>query len=183
MENTFSSAAASGSRDADHRKMFLFWACFFALVTTSFGFVIRVMLMDTWATEFGLSQTQKGEIFGVGLWPYALSIVLFSLIVDRIGYGRAIIFAVACHVTSAIVTISARDYWGLYVGNLIVALGNGTVETVINPVIATLFPRDKTKWLNILHAGWPGGLVLGGILTISLGETGLIGSFFADAIS
>ena len=91
MENTFSSAAASGSRDADHRKMFLFWACFFALVTTSFGFVIRVMLMDTWATEFGLSQTQKGEIFGVGLWPYALSIVLFSLIVDRIGYGRAII--------------------------------------------------------------------------------------------
>ena len=183
MENTSSSASASGSRDSDHRKMFLFWACFFALVTTSFGFVIRVMLMDTWATEFGLSQTQKGEIFGVGLWPYAISIVFFSLIVDRIGYGRAIVFAVACHVISVIVTISAKDYWGLYVGNLIVALGNGTVETVINPVIATLFPRDKTKWLNILHAGWPGGLVLGGILTIAVGETGLIGSFFADAIS
>ena len=59
-------------------------------------------------------------------------------------------------------------YWILYVGNFIVALGNGTVEAVTNPVVATLFPREKTKWLNMLHAGWPGGLVLGGILAIGL---------------
>ncbi|MED6313718.1 MAG: MFS transporter, partial [Verrucomicrobiota bacterium] len=30
--------------------------------------------------------------------------------------------------------------------------------------------KEKTKWLNILHAGWPGGLVLGGLLTILLGD-------------
>ena len=46
----------------------------------------------------------------------------------------------------------------LYWGSLVLALGNGTVEAFINPVVATMFNREKTKWLNILHAGWPGGL-------------------------
>jgi MFS family permease len=72
-------------------------------------------------------------------------------------------------VTSAIVTIFADGYWMLYWGTFILALGNGTVEAVINPVTATIFPKEKTKWLNILHAGWPAGLVLGGILAILMG--------------
>jgi MFS family permease len=79
------------------------------------------------------------------------------------------IFAFLCHVSSAIITIFANGYWMLYLGTFIVALGNGTVEAVINPVVATMFPREKTKWLNILHAGWPGGLVLGGIIALLMG--------------
>lgn len=148
----------------------LFWACFIALIATAFGFIVRALVIDDWQAEFGLTETQKGEIFGVGLWPFAISIVLFSLIIDRIGYGRAMVFAFLCHVVSAIVTIRAQGYWDLWIGNFIVALGNGTVEAVINPVVATMFVRNKTKWLNILHAGWPGGLVLGGLLTIALGQ-------------
>ena len=56
----------------------------------------------------------------------------------------------------------------LYWGGLVLALGNGTVEAFINPVVATMFTKDKTKWLTILHAGWPGGLVVAGIITIVL---------------
>ena len=147
----------------------LFWACFIALIATAFGFIVRAMVIDEWAVEFQLTETQKGEIFGVGLWPFAISIVLFSLIIDRIGYGRAMAFAFVCHVASAIVTYFAQGYWSLWIGNFIVALGNGTVEAVINPVVTTMFARNKTKWLNILHAGWPGGLVLGGLLALALG--------------
>lgn len=147
----------------------LFWACFIALVATSFGFIIRANLIDTWATQFNLSETQKGEILGVGLWPFGISIVLFSLVLDKIGYGRAMVFAFVCHIVSAIITIFAQGYWALYIGQLIVALGNGTVEAVINPVVATIFSKDKTKWLNILHAGWPGGMVLGGVIMLLMG--------------
>lgn len=154
------------SPDGDKK---LFWACFIALIATAFGFIVRAMVIDEWAAEFRLTETQKGEIFGVGLWPFAISIVLFSLIIDRIGYGKAMMFAFVCHVVSAVVTIMATGYWSLWAGNFIVALGNGTIEAVINPVVATMFVRNKTKWLNILHAGWPGGLVLGGLLTIGLG--------------
>jgi MFS family permease len=150
--------------------MKLFYACFVALVTTSFGFILRALMLPAWGREFNLTQTQLGEIAGVGLWPFAISIVLFSLVIDKIGYKTAMVFAFVCHVASAVITIFANGYWMLYLGTFIVALGNGTVEAVVNPAVATMFPREKTKWLNILHAAWPGGLVLGGILALAMGE-------------
>lgn len=156
--------AAAGAPD-----MKLFYACFVALITTSFGFILRAIILPEWGTQFKLTQTQLGEIAGVGLWPFAISIVLFSLIIDKIGYKTAMAFAFICHVASAIITIFADGYWMLYIGTFIVAIGNGIVEAVVNPVVATMFPRDKTKWLNILHAGWPGGLVLGGIIALLMG--------------
>jgi len=147
----------------------LFWTCFFALVATSFGFIIRTQIIGDLGVHFNLSETQKGEILGVGLWPFSLSIILFSLIIDKIGYGRSLYFAFACHVVSAFVTIFAKNYWMLYIGTFILAIGNGTVEAVINPAVATLYSKDKTKWLNILHAGWPGGMVLGGLMILLMG--------------
>jgi len=171
-----------------HSEKFLFWACFISLVATAFGFVVRGFLLDEWGTQFGLNDVQKGQIAGVGVWPMGVSIILFSLVIDKIGYGRAMVFAFFAHVAYAVIVIcapmalapegasteeiaagKAAGYWMLYIGNLIFALGNGTVEAVINPVVATLFSREKTKWLNILHAGWPGGLVFGGLLAIALG--------------
>src|SRR5262249_7206355 len=50
------------------------------------------------------------------------------------------------------------------------SLANGSCEAVINPLTATLFPRNKTHWLNILHAGWPGGLVLGALVALGLNQ-------------
>jgi MFS family permease len=150
----------------------LFVACIIALVTVAFGFIIRAFLINQWEGEFNLSKSQIGSIQGAGLYPQALTIILFSLIIDRIGYGRVIAFAWIAHVVSAIVTIRATDYSGLYWGTFIFALANGAVEAVINPVTATLYPNSKTHHLNILHAGWPGGLVLGGVLAILLDSFG-----------
>ncbi|MEM1107298.1 MAG: MFS transporter [Planctomycetota bacterium] len=182
---------------SSRQAKWLFVTCFIALIATSFAFIIRALIIDDWGVQFGLSATQKGELFGAGLWPFAISIVLFSLVIDRVGYGKALAFAFACHTVSAVVTILAptvlagadatpeeikagqdAGYWVLYWGNFIAALGNGTVEAVINPVIATIFWKQKTKWLNILHAGWPAGLIVGGLLTLSLGTKGIIGSNF-----
>lgn len=166
----------------------LFWACFASLIATAFGFSTRFAVLNEWGVQFGLDEVQKGQIGGVGVWPFAISIILFSLIIDKIGYGTAMVFAFFAHITYGVMIICApmllapegstpeqiavgqnSAYWMLYVGSLIFALGNGTVEAVINPVVATLFSREKTKWLNILHAGWPGGLVLAGLMTIAMG--------------
>lgn len=148
----------------------LFRACFIALMATSFGFMLRAMLISDWAAEFNLTETQKGEILGVGLWPFALSIVLFSLIIDKIGNAKAMIFAFICHVSSVVITLLADGYWMLYIGTFIFALGNGSIEATINPVVATMYSKEKTKWINMLHAGWPGGMVVGGIIALSMGE-------------
>src|ERR1700678_906544 len=92
----------------------LFVACILALVSLSFGFIIRAFLINDWQQIFNLSKTQIGSIQGAGLYPQALTIIFFSLVVDRIGYGRVIAFAWVAHVLSAVVTIMATGYQGLY---------------------------------------------------------------------
>jgi MFS family permease len=154
----------------------LFWGCFIALVTTAFGFIARMFLINTWAEEFSLDPARAGALAGIGIWPFAVSIIGFSLLIDRIGYKVSMIIAFLGHLIWACMGVAAyfvsqggdkqTAYNLLYWGSLILALGNGTVEAFINPVVATMFSRDKTKWLNILHAGWPGGLVVAGMVTI-----------------
>ncbi|MHC4248795.1 MAG: MFS transporter, partial [Planctomycetota bacterium] len=167
-------AQGSGGGGAQGDRKFLLITCFVALVATSFAFIIRIMLMGDWQVEFGLSETEKGAIFGAGMWPFGLSIVLFSLVIDRIGYGKSMIFAFACHALSTVLLFTAGwgipGYWALYLGSILNGLAAGTVEAVINPAIASAYPKAKTKWLTILHAGWPGGFVLGGIMALLLGS-------------
>lgn len=167
------------SKDSEP-DMKLFWGCFIALITTAFGFVGRMFLVGEWSTEFDLDGAESGRLLGIGIWPFAVSIIGFSLFIDKIGYRTAMIFAFAGHAIWAVLGVSAyfvsqggdkeQAYQMIYWGSLILALGNGTVEAFINPVVATMFKKDKTKWLNILHAGWPGGLVICGMIVIFMGD-------------
>lgn len=156
----------------------LFWGCFLALITTAFGFISRLFLLGEWGEEFGLDPAQTGELAGMGIWPFAISIIGFSLFIDRIGYKTAMTISFLGYVVWSIMGVSAffvsqggntaLGYSLLYWGSLILGLSNGSVEAYINPVVATMFSHNKTKWLNILHAGWPGGLAIAGLLTIGL---------------
>ncbi len=158
----------------------LFTGCFIALVTTAFGFITRVFLVDVWSEAFDLNPAQAGRLMGIGIWPFFVAIIFFSLLIDKIGYKIAMVFAFIGHITWGIMGYLAYQqlqdgnidiaYDLLYWGSLIFALGNGTVEAFINPVVATMFSKNKTKWLNILHAAWPGGLVLAGVIVIGMGN-------------
>jgi MFS family permease len=174
---------AGNKNDADGlstSNAILFLGCFIALITTAFGFITRMFLIGTWAEEFGLDGPQAGRLAGIGIWPFAVSIIGFSLIIDKIGYKAAMVIAFLGHIIWAVMGVSAyyvsqggntaAAFQLLYWGSLICALGNGTVEAFINPVVATMFSKEKTKWLNILHAGWPGGLVIAGIIVIFMGN-------------
>ena len=169
-------ATAPVSSTMRNEDLRLFWGCFIALVTTAFGFIARMFLINTWAEEFSLDPAKAGELAGIGIWPFAVSIIGFSLLIDKIGYKISMMIAFLGHITWACMGVGAyfvsqsgdkqTAFQLLYWGSLILALGNGTVEAFINPVVATMFSKAKTKWLNILHAGWPGGLVIAGMVTI-----------------
>src|SRR4051794_19175235 len=85
----------------------LFWGCFIALVTTAFGFIARMFLIGTWADEFGLDKAQAGRLAGIGIWPFAVSIIGFSLIIDKIGYKVSMLLAFAGHILWAGMGVSA----------------------------------------------------------------------------
>lgn len=160
-------------QETSRQQMYVFWGCFAALVTTAFAFIGRTFLIATWQKDFGLDSAEAGRLLGIGIWPFAVSIIGFSLFIDSIGYRTAMILAFLGHMTWAVLGASAyfvqdkgTAFQMVYWGSLVVALANGAVEAFINPVVATMFDKEKTKWLNILHAGWPAGLVVAGIVTI-----------------
>src|ERR1041385_4162783 len=161
-----------GSGAQMHAKR-LFYGCFASMFATSFGFIVRALLLNDFGKIMNLTEAQKGAIQGAGLFPFAISIILFSLFIDVVGYGWIMVLAFGGHVLGTIMTmmsIGSHSYQLLYSGTLVLALANGAIEAVINPVTATIFPKNKTHYLNILHAGWPGGLVLGGVIAILMGN-------------
>ena len=155
----------------------LLWAGFLAILAAGIGFGIRGGILATWAADFGFTGAQLGAIGGAGLTGFCFGIIIGGLVVDKIGYGKLIVAAFLFHVLSAVVTFAATKgqaqataYMFLYLGTFIFALANGTLEAVANPLVSTLFPRNRTHYLNILHASWPAGLVLGGLVGWVLGE-------------
>jgi MFS family permease len=145
----------------------LLWAGFMAILAAGVGFAIRGGIMDNWAKEFGFTSGQLGNIGAAGLIGFCFGIIIGGVIADRIGYAKLVIIAFAAHVLSAFVSMSAgggNAYAMLYWGTFIFAVANGTLEAVANPLVATLFPQNRTHYLNILHASWPAGLVLGTVL-------------------
>src|ERR1041384_710020 len=87
-----------GVREIDQgQNKALFWGCWIALITTAFGFITRMFLIDTWAAEFNLDPAQSGRLAGIGIWPFAVSIIGFSLFIDRIGYRAAMIMDFVGH--------------------------------------------------------------------------------------
>src|SRR5262249_7750984 len=104
---------------------------------------------------------------------------------DLVGYGKLMIIAFLLHTLSVVLTLAAPfafqqygkegAYYCLFLGAWSFSLANGTCEAVINPLTASLFPKNKTHWLNILHAGWPGGLVLGALVSLLLNKLSQMG--------
>lgn len=161
-------------------KSRLLWASFFTIVAAGVGFAVRGAILVDWANEFGFTMTELGTITGGGFVGFGLIIILFSLIADKIGYKKLIVLAFVLHFLSLVITVATAyvfenmgreaAYWCLYSGTFLFAVGNGVCESVINPLVASLYPKQKTHYLNILHAGWPGGMILGGILSIAFGD-------------
>ena len=155
--------------ESDKQK--LFWASFLALTAAGVGFVFRVMIPDMWVDNFQITKADVGALTGAALWPIAITMILFSLLVDKIGYKVSMFFAFVLQAISVVLTYTAKDVTTMWYACFFAGLGHGVVEAVINPLCASIYRDSKSKMLNILHASWPAGIVLGGIFYLLLVNT------------
>ncbi|HUT24521.1 MAG TPA: hypothetical protein VM492_09285, partial [Sumerlaeia bacterium] len=96
----------------------------------------------------------------------------FGPLVDVLGMRLLLRFAFLCHFVGPLVMILAPGFEMLFVGALIIALANGTIEAVCNPLVATVYQDDKTHKLNQFHVWFPGGIVIGGLLAFGIDKLG-----------
>ena len=169
-EQANGAGAASVSEEQSRR---LFVASCVALVATAMTFAVRGDIIGAWGTEFTLSNTNIGWITGMAFWGFALSTIIGGAIVDFIGLKSMLVVAFATHVAGIVVTIFAGGFWTLFIGTLLIGLGNGAVEAACNPLVATAYPNQKTAKLNLFHVWFPGGIVIGGVAAYLLTQVGL----------
>ena len=169
--------AALGGAGISPNAMRLLWAGFTAILAAGVGFAIRGAILGQWSGTFKFTGLETGLLNGAGFTGFCFGIICGGVFVDKVGYGKLVIAAFLLHVLSAVVTFSVVDTMSsktafalLWSGTFLFALANGTLEAVANPLVATLFPNKRMHYLNILHASWPAGMVLGGLAAAQLGS-------------
>lgn len=151
----------------------LFSASCVALIVTAMSFALRGAAAGDWATQFHLSHEQVGWINSTAFWGFTLAMIFGGPLCDVLGLGRIVTLAIVGHVAGICLTIFAWDFWSLFGGTLLFGIANGSVEAACNPLIATIYPNDKTTKLNHFHVWFPGGIVIGGLVSFLLGKLGL----------
>jgi MFS family permease len=146
----------------------LFLASRIALIVTAMTFAFRAGLTEVWKNEFNLSSEQLGWIFSPAFWGFTLAMIFGGPLADVIGMKRLIGLAFIGHVAGVITYLVAKDATMLFIGTVFIGVGNGMVEAACNPLTVTLFPENKTTMLNRFHVWFPGGIVIGGLLSYFL---------------
>ena len=144
-----------------------------AILAAGVGFALRGGIFGAWASEYNFTGAQLGAIGGAGFSGFCFGIIIGGVLVDKFGYGKLVALALLGHILSAFVTFGASTpqnaYDFLFWGMFIFAYANGTLEAVANPLVATVFPENRTHYLNILHASWPLGMMIGAVASGLLG--------------
>lgn len=153
---------------ANIQKKQLFIASCMALLVTSLSFGIRAGVLGTMGTKFNLDAGQLATIAATAFWGFPLAVIIGGIVVDIIGMKKLMVAAFMFHLVGIILTVTATGYWSLFISTLCIGIANGTVEAACNPLVATLYPEDKTTKLNHFHLWFPGGIVIGTLLVYGL---------------
>ena len=155
----------------------LFVASCLALLVTSLSFGIRAGILGTLGKEFHLDGQELAIITGTAFWGFPLAVIIGGFIVDAIGMKNLLVAAFVLHLLGIILTVStpyfSSGFWPLFISTLFIGMANGTVEAACNPLVATIFPENKTTKLNHFHLWFPGGIVIGTLLVTLFNQIGL----------
>ncbi len=148
--------------NANQKRLFI--AACLALLVTAITFAIRAKIEGVFSTDYGLTKEQIGYAFGPAFWGFAVAMFAGGFIIDIVKTKTIVWMAFGMHFIGIVLLLLAKDMTSLFIANVFIGFGNGSVEAACNPLVATLFPNNKTKMLNRFHVWFPGGIVIGGVL-------------------
>ena len=156
----------------NEQKLFL-GSCF-ALITTAFSFSIRAGILPILEEQLSLTATQLGSINSMWFFGFPISMVIGGLIYHQVGGKIIMQFAFLAHAVGIILTVYAGNYTTLLISTFLVGLGNGCTEAACNPMIADTYEGNKmSKMMNRFHMWFPGGIVLGSLISLAMKNMGL----------
>ena len=146
----------------------LFWLSCIALTVTAMTFAIRAGMLGTLGDEFGLNLREVGITAAMAGFGFPVATVFGGLIYNRVGPKTIMVIAFLGHIFGLILTILSGGFWGLVISTFFIGFANGSVEAACNPMIANMYPNNKTTMLNKFHVWFPGGLVVGSLAALAV---------------
>ncbi|MEM9255930.1 MAG: MFS transporter [Pseudomonadota bacterium] len=170
--------------DVDRRR--LYYVGNLSIFMIGLGFAVRANIAPELQNNIyepidpANSAAMVGQAIGITFTGFALTLLFGSALVDWIGMKRMLLLSAVGYVLGSLGLLAATQLpvgstvEALVLGSLLLTgLGWGAVEAAANPMIAALYPEEKTHRLNILHAWWPAGIVIGGLLGVLIDIAGL----------
>jgi MFS family permease len=152
----------------------LFLASCFALITTAFSFSIRAGILVQLGTELNLDTVQLGTINSMWFLGFPISMILGGIFYAKMGPKLIMQIALVAHAIGIITTIYASSYNVLLISTLLIGLGNGCTEAACNPMIADSYTGNEFhSKLNRFHMWFPGGIVLGSLISKFMSDANL----------
>ncbi len=155
----------------DRNKLFLL-SCL-SLIVTAMTFAIRAGILTQLSEEFALSDTELGWVNSMAFLGFPLAMVVFGFLYNKLGPRLIMILAFVGHLLGLVLTIFAGGFLGLLISTFFIGFANGSVEAACNPLVADLYKDDKTKWLNRFHVWFPGGIVIGAVVSYFMTNAGI----------
>lgn len=143
----------------------LFTACCVALITTAMTFAIRAGILNQLSVDFQFTDTQLGWINSMAFLGFPVAMMFGGLLYNTLGARTLMYLAFASHVLGLVLTITAGGFWGLLISTFFIGFANGSVEAAANPLIADIYHTNKTTKLNKFHMWFPGGIVIGALVS------------------
>lgn len=152
----------------------LFYASCFALITTAFSFSIRAGILAQLGKELGFTASQLGFINSMWFLGFPISMLIGGLIYSKIGGKIIMQFAFFAHAVGILMTLFSDSFTGLMVSTLLIGVGNGCTEAACNPMIADAYEGvEMNSKLNRFHMWFPGGIVIGALISKFMTDGGL----------
>lgn len=155
-----------------HSKTLFVLSCI-ALTVTAMTFAIRAGILGQLGVEYGLTDTQLGWVNSMAFLGFPLSMLLGGLLYNSLGAKKLLVAAFLCHLLGLGLTITATGFWTLLISTFFIGFANGAVEAGCNPLIAELYKDQKTKMLNRFHVWFPGGIVIGAVVSKLMTDAGM----------
>ena len=143
----------------------LFNASCVALTVTAMTFAIRAGILSQLGTDFNLNDTELGYVNSMAFLGFPVATILGGLLYNYLGARNLMWIAFITHVLGLVMTIFAGGFWGLLISTFFIGFANGTVEAGCNPMVADMFPDNQTTMLNKFHVWFPGGIVIGSLVS------------------
>jgi len=160
------------SEDNQNNSRLFLISCI-ALTVTAMTFAIRAGILGELGVEFQLSSKELGWVNSMAFLGFPIAMMFGGGLYNVLGAKKLLIIAFVGHMLGLVLTITAAGFWGLFTSSLFIGFANGSVEAACNPLISDSYPKKKTTMLNRFHVWFPGGIVIGSLVSKFMTDAGL----------